>query len=33
MTYSMLESKIRDIPEEYLAIIDAFIDGLRSNVK
>ena len=28
MTYSMLESKIRDVPEEYLAIIDAFIDGL-----
>ena len=28
MTYSALEEKIRNVPEEYLAIIDAFIDGL-----
>ncbi len=28
MTYSLLESKIRTVPEEYLAVIDAFIDGL-----
>ncbi len=28
MTYSVLESKIRTVPEEYLAVIDAFIDGL-----
>lgn len=27
-TYSVLESKIRTVPEEYLAVIDAFIDGL-----
>ena len=28
MTRSVLESKIRTVPEEYIAIIDAFIDGL-----
>ena len=28
MTYSEIEEKIRKVPEEYLAIIDAFIDGL-----
>ena len=28
MTYSALESKLKSVPEEYLAIIDAFIDGL-----
>lgn len=28
MTYSMLESKLRNVPEEYLAVIDAFIEGL-----
>ncbi len=28
MTYSALEEKIRNVPKEYLAIIDAFIDGL-----
>ena len=28
MTYSALEEKIRNVPEEYLDIIDAFIDGL-----
>ena len=28
MTRSVLETKIKSVPEEYLAIIDAFIDGL-----
>ena len=28
MTHSVLEAKIRTVPEEYIAIIDAFIDGL-----
>ena len=28
MTRSVLESKIRTVPEEYIAIINAFIDGL-----